>query len=96
MKYFLIGIMLAAAGTLLSMIIWGMDKAYMISGGIALLFLGVSVVSSGAMVSGDQMRANFATETNDDRLARNRIMFNSALIGLPNLGFAILIYLLLN
>lgn len=92
MKYFLFGIILAAAGTLLSMIIWGMDQAYYISGGVALIFLGISMISSGALVSGDQMRANYATETTQDRRARMSISFKSASIGLPNLVTAILIY----
>jgi hypothetical protein len=96
MKLLFIGLISSILGVLLSMIIWGMENAYFISAGIGLFFIGISVVSSGSMVSGDRMRANFATESAEDRRARNSITFKSALIGLPNLVVAVMIYFLLN
>ncbi|WP_421378023.1 DUF5316 domain-containing protein [Bacillus salacetis] len=96
MKLLFIGLISSILGVLLSMIIWGLENAYYISAGIAVIFLGISIISSGAMVSGDRMRANFATESAEDRRARNGITFKSALIGLPNLGIAVLVYFLFN
>lgn len=96
MKYFLLGILLAAIGTFVSFIVWGSEKVYMITGGIGILFIGISMVLSGSLVNGDKMRANFATETNRDRTKRNKFMFRTALIGIPNLLLALVLYLLSN
>ncbi len=67
MRYFLIGIILSVIGVLISSIVWGIENAYVITAGIGFLFIGISMVFSGSMVSGDRMRANFATESDDDR-----------------------------
>jgi len=92
LRYFLIGVLLSVIGVLVSLAVWGIDKAYFISGGIGLFFIGISMVVSGSMVSGDQMRANFATESAEDRRNRNSVTFRTALIGIPNLVIAFLIY----
>ncbi|WP_425462044.1 DUF5316 domain-containing protein [Lysinibacillus telephonicus] len=56
----------------------------------------ISLITSGAMVSGDRMRANFTTESDEGRVKRQNISLNSFLIGLPNILVAILFYYLLN
>ena len=94
MRYFLIGLLLSIIGVLLSLVILGIDKAYLITGGIGLFFIGIAIVSSGSMVSGDRMRANFATESVEDRHKRDSFTFRTALIGIPNLVITFLIYLL--
>ena len=96
MRYFVIGILLSIIGVLLSIIIWGLDNAYLITGGIGLLFIGLAMIFSGSLVSGDRMRANFATESADDRRKRNSVTFRLALIGIPNLVIAVLIYFLVS
>ncbi|WP_042348519.1 DUF5316 domain-containing protein [Bacillus massiliigorillae] len=96
MRYFLIGILLSVIGVLGSLVMWGIDKAYFISGGIGLFFIGISIVYSGSMVSGDRMRANFATESDEDRRKRNSVTFRTALIAIPNLIITFLIYFLFN
>ncbi|MGP4042498.1 DUF5316 domain-containing protein [Gracilibacillus sp. D59] len=96
MRYFFIGLILSVIGVLISFIVWGMDKAYVITAGIGFLFIGISMVFSGSMVSGDRMRANFATESDDDRRIRRSVTFRSGLIGIPNLVIALLIYYFLN
>lgn len=47
---------------------------------------------SGSMGSGDRMRANFATETKEDRDERNHIMNNALWLALPNIIVAIFAY----
>lgn len=47
---------------------------------------------SGSMGSGDRMRANFATETEEDRDERNHIMNNALWLALPNIIVAIFAY----
>lgn len=90
----MVGILLAVVGVLVSSIIWGISKSYLIPGTIGVILIGLSMITSGALVSGDRMRANFATETAQDRKKRNSITFRLALVGLPNLAMAFLIYFL--
>jgi len=92
MKYFLIGIVLAAVGLVLSILIWGVDQMYMIPSYAGFFFIGVAMISSGAMVSGDRMRANYATEEKKDRRSREKFALHSALIGLPNIIITALLY----
>ncbi|TKC18994.1 hypothetical protein FA727_05455 [Robertmurraya kyonggiensis] len=91
MKNLLLGIILAIVGFLVSILIWGSDKAYFIPGGIGIILLGLSMVLSGSMVSGDRMRANYATESSEDRHSRNKMLLNMTLICAPNLILAIII-----
>ncbi|MGE7094512.1 DUF5316 domain-containing protein [Lysinibacillus sp. NPDC048646] len=92
MKYFLLGIGLSIIGILISIFLWGIDKAYLVTGSIGFIFIGISMVMSGSIVSGDRMRANFATESAEDGKERNRITFNSMLLGLPSVLIAVLLY----
>ena len=94
MKYFLLGIGASIIGILISIFLWGIDKAYLVTGSIGFIFIAISMILSGSMVSGDRMRANFATESEDDRKVRNTISFNSMFLGLPCVFIAILLYYL--
>ena len=96
MKYLLIGFLLALIGFLVSIIIWNIEMASTITGGIGLLFIGISFILSGVLVSGDRMRANLATESDESRRLRNNVSIRSALIAIPSLTVAILFYILLN
>lgn len=94
MRYLLIGVLLSLCGVLISMIIWGMEKIYLVSGTIGCIFIVISMIFSGSMVSGDRMRANFATETTEHRDERNKITLNSLYIALPNIIVAVVFYYL--
>lgn len=94
MKYFLFGIGLSLIGILVSLFLLGIDKAYLVTGSIGFIFIGISMVMSGSIASGDRMRANFATESAEDRKERIRITSNSLLIGLPSVLTAVLLYYL--
>ncbi len=94
LRYLLIGVFLSLFGVLISMIFWGMEKVYLVTGTVGCIFIGISMILSGSMVSGDRMRANFATETTDERDERNKITMNALLIALPNIFAAILFYYL--
>ncbi|WP_026693871.1 DUF5316 domain-containing protein [Peribacillus kribbensis] len=96
MKYLAIGTLLSIIGVVVSLVIWGIDKAYLITGGLGMLFIVFSLLISGCMVSGDRMRANFATESAEDRHRRTSTTLRSLLIGLPNVILAALLYTLLN
>lgn len=94
MRYLLFGIGLSLIGILISIFLLGIDKAYLLTGSIGFIFIGISMVMSGSIVSGDRMRANFATESAEDRKERNRITLNSMLLGLPSVLIAVLLYYL--
>ncbi|TFE02264.1 DUF5316 domain-containing protein [Jeotgalibacillus salarius] len=96
MKTVGIGTGLGLLGVILSWIIWGAGEIYTIPAGLGLLFLIVMMFSSGAMVSGSEMRANLATETKEGRKDRMKIMKYSAQLALPNLIIAGFLYFSLN
>ena len=96
MKYLLLGILLALVGVLASILIWDIEMVTTITGGIGLFFIVISFIFSGALVSGDRMRANLATESVEDRNQRNNVGFRSALIAIPSFAVTILFYFLLN
>lgn len=96
MKYFLFGILLSLIGILVSIVIWDIEMVTTITGGIGLFFIVIAFALSGALVSGDRMRANLATESVEGRNQRNNVSFRSALIAIPSFVVAILFYFLLN
>ena len=67
-----------------------------ITSGIGFFFIGISLIFSGVLLSGDSMRANLATESVEGRNQRNNVSFRSALIAIPSFVGAILFYFLLN
>ncbi|MGE7674485.1 DUF5316 domain-containing protein [Lysinibacillus sp. NPDC094403] len=74
------------------MILWGMEKIYLVSGTVGCIFIVISMIFSGSLASGDRMRANFATESIENRDERNKITINSLYIALPNIIVAVLFY----
>jgi hypothetical protein len=90
----LIGLGLSVIGAVISLIIWGFDKLYYITGIVGLILLGLCVVLSGSLGTGDKMRANYATETSEDRLNRDRFVTNCLFISIPNLFIAGILYFL--
>ena len=67
MRYLLLGIFLSAISALISWFLWGNEKAHFITGIIGIIFIVISMIFSGSMVRGHRMRANFATESVEDR-----------------------------
>ncbi|WP_404407133.1 DUF5316 family protein [Jeotgalibacillus malaysiensis] len=92
MKTIGIGTGLALIGIILSWIIWGAGEIYTIPAGLGFLFLIVMMFSSGAMVSGSEMRANLATESEEGRKDRMEMTKGAALLALPNLLIAGFLY----
>lgn len=54
-----------------------------ISLGIAIVFIAIGGFVSGSFVSGNQIRANYHTESKEDRQKDRRVLFNSAIIAVP-------------
>lgn len=96
MKYFYLGIILSIIGILFSLFVAGINNASLITGVIGVIFIGLSMLFSGSMVSGDQMRAIYSTESKEDRRERLVSTTRLALIGLPNIIVSLLFYWLYN
>ncbi len=92
MKYILIGCLFTLLGVMGGTFIWGVEMVPTITGGIGEFFLGVACLLSGVFVNGDRLRANLATESDDDRVQRNNRSLQSFLIGLPSIVVALLFY----
>lgn len=95
MKYVAIGLLLSLLGSVVALVIWDVHMVADVTGMIGLVFLVLSMIMSGAFVSGDRVRLNAATETDKGREERNRLVTRSLLIALPNflvmLGFYLFI-----
>ena len=85
MKYVAIGLLLSLIGSVVALVIWDVHMVADVTGMIGLVFLVLSMIMSGAFVSGDRVRLNAATETDKGREERNRLVTRSLLIALPNL-----------
>lgn len=88
LKYVIIGFLLSAAAVLLGLAIWGMDKVVLITGGIGIVCLGLSMISLGTLGSGDRIRANYGNESMNERHERTAVSTRFILIALPNLVVA--------
>lgn len=75
-------------------LITSLDIFIYIVGGLGIVCLLLSGVLGGALISGDQFRANIHTETKDHRDKRNTGMYMLALFGLPNFIASILLTIL--
>lgn len=92
-KIFLLGILLAFFLFLFGFFS-NLDVFILISGGIGLGCLLVAGLFSGVFISGDKIRANFATETSSERQKRYNRMLAFVLFGAPNFLVAILLILI--
>lgn len=88
LKYVIIGILLSVVAVLLGLAVGGMNKVVLMTGGIGIVCLGLSMISLGALVSGDRIRANYANESMSERHERTAVSTRFILIGLPNLVVA--------
>ncbi|MGY4795477.1 DUF5316 domain-containing protein [Lysinibacillus fusiformis] len=94
MKYIGIGTILSILGVICSILIWGKEEAHLLPGLLGGIFIVSAMLMSGAIASGDRMRANLATETKEDRNERNHLMNNALLLAIPNIIVAIFAYYL--
>ncbi|XRG81074.1 DUF5316 domain-containing protein [Rossellomorea sp. GAMAL-10_SWC] len=62
------------------------------TGVIGVVFIVLSMLFSGSMVSGDRMRANYSFESKEDRHERLETTKRLALIGFPNIIVPLLFY----
>ncbi|WP_099157404.1 DUF5316 domain-containing protein [Virgibacillus ndiopensis] len=59
--------------------------------GIGLVFFAIGGLVGGAFISGNQIQANFHTETKEDRSKRQKLLLISGAIALPNFAVGVLL-----
>ena len=94
MKYIWIGLGTSVIGAILSWAIWGLDKMFLITAVISGVLIGLCAIFSGSLGDGDRMRANYATETREDRLNRDSFTTKCFFMALPNIIVTALFYFL--
>lgn len=88
LKFLMIGFGLSIVSSIVSMFVWGLEKAYMLSGILGLIFIGVAILLSGSLLSGPEMLANLSTESKEERTKRNQVVLYAILLAVPCLSTA--------
>lgn len=96
MKYVSIGFILSLVGIIISLVFWDVHRVPVVTGSIGLVFIVATLFFSGTLVSGDRIRANYVTESEEDRKNRYKMFTNSLLLAIPNIIVASFFYFLLN
>lgn len=91
-KPFLVGIICALAGAAAGAYWGNWSLTAKICGYIGLGSLLLAGIFEGSYISGDRLRANYATETREDRNVREKISGFLFIMSLPSLLAAILLY----
>lgn len=90
---FLWGLVSGLLISLATMGIWGINKAFSIMLYINMGIIVLLLILSGALISGDRIRANFNSEDNCDGNRRNKLINKLVVFILPYIGLAYLLYL---
>lgn len=91
LKYLGVGILIAIVAVLIGVVTGDWSLFMKIIGGAAIIPLLLSGIFVGAFVNGDQIRANFHTETKGDRKSRHKWVTRFLLISAPNLTLLIVL-----
>jgi hypothetical protein len=91
-KTFIVGTLTALFLTSLIVIFNNWNMAMTITGIIGVAAWGLAGILSGAFISGDRLRANYATESREDARMKNKWTNQLFLFGLPYLSVAFIIY----
>ncbi|WP_323368658.1 DUF5316 domain-containing protein [Radiobacillus deserti] len=67
-----------------------------VSGGVGILAMILAAVMSGVLTDGDRQRANFHTETPEDRAEKTTYALRLIVFAIPNILGAIIMFLILN
>jgi len=94
-KWLIAGTIIAIFLLILGLFMNDFKQIFYATGGLGLLSILISGFFINAFVSGEQMRANFHTETRDMKQERTKIASKLMLFALPNLIIAIIFYFLI-
>ncbi|MCM3342468.1 DUF5316 domain-containing protein [Paenibacillus sp. MER TA 81-3] len=95
MNYFGIAVLTCLFLSLITYAIGGWALTAEINAWVGVILLGIGALLSGAFISGDRLRANDRSSTDEDRQSRNRWIHVAFLSCIPFLFVAIFIFALL-
>ncbi|MCT2535333.1 DUF5316 domain-containing protein [Aquibacillus koreensis] len=84
LRYLGIGLLITLVAVVIGFVTGEWNLVVKIIGGAALVPLLLSGLATGAFVNGDRARANYHTETKEDRQQRNKWVGRLLLISIPN------------
>ncbi|ODA42367.1 DUF5316 domain-containing protein [Desulfosporosinus sp. BG] len=96
MLYLGMGILALIITSIVSFIFGDWSILFKLSGFIGIIALLISALMSGALISGDRVRANWTHEDHEDGKNRQERAFKLFLFGLPNLVGAIIYISIIN
>ncbi|GGH81171.1 hypothetical protein GCM10007096_18660 [Pullulanibacillus pueri] len=67
---------------------------YLMTAIVSGILIALCAILSGTLASGDRMRANYATETREDRLNRDKFTTKCFFMAIPNILVTALFYFL--
>jgi len=91
-KSFLLGIACTFIGVLIGLFLRDWSMTMKICGYIGFGCLILAGVFEGSFLSGDRSRANYSSETKDDRNERRGLAASLSIVAVPNILAAILLY----
>ncbi|MEG6616199.1 DUF5316 domain-containing protein [Peptococcaceae bacterium 1198_IL3148] len=93
-KPFRIGVLVLSFVALIAFVTQDLSILVKYAGIVGLVCMGWAAILSGVLLRGGEIRANYATESNEDREKRFRWANNFFIIGLPNIIAAVVVYIL--
>lgn len=95
-KSIILGFIIMCSGIIIGMVLNNWMLTIKICGSIGLVCFGIVGVLNGSFVNGDRNRANYATDTVEDKLQKNKITNFAIAVGLPNIILAVIVFLIIN
>jgi hypothetical protein len=95
-KPIILGLIIMFIGIIMGMLLSNWMLTIKICGFVGLLCLGIAGLLNGLFVSGDRNRLNYAFDTKEDKIKKNKTTDFVFAVGLPNIILAILIFLVIN
>jgi Family of unknown function (DUF5316) len=89
---FITGVVFLVVVLIVSMVLGDGSLILKISGGVGLIGMLASGLLTGAFISGDRIRANYYTESKEDRSKRIRTANSLFLFGLPNFAASVVYF----
>ena len=93
---FLIGLVIAMASYLIGFLLNDYNLTLKITGFVVIVSFVISGILNGTFISGDRYRANFLSETKEDRDNKMKIMKFLLLLSIPNVIIFVVIMIFTN
>ena len=93
---FLMGLVIAMASYLIGFLLNDYNLTLKITGFVVIVSFVISGILNGTFISGDRYRANFLSETKEDRDNKMKIMKFLLLLSIPNVIISVVIIIFRN